>query len=370
MALGDHGVMVDTVEVTVGVGTDGAGDTDLDMVINPTSGDWGGWGLGSLIYGSGYLPYYNPYYVYSPSIVYNYAQPIPVAYNSNVVVSSTANCADTSTQVMNSAVAAFKQNDYNTALDLVNNGINQCPNDSVLHEFRGLVLFAKGDYQQAAATVHSVLAVGPGWDWTTLSGLYADVGIYTAQLRTLEAAVKQNPGDGASRFLLAYHYISDGYPDAAAKQLQQVVTLVPNDAVATNLLKMMTSSQQQQVAQSTDPTAQPTPQPPVNLPAPSQSTAPPVDPATVVGNWQSSRDDGSNFALSLNADNTFKWTFTPKSQPPQSFDGNFKIEGNVIALERTGGGSLVAEITANDGMKFNFKMVGAPAEDPGLTFIR
>ena len=51
-------------------------------------------------------------------------------------------------------------------------------------------------------------------------------------------------------------------------------------------------------------------------------------------------------------------------------DGKYSVEGNVIALERTGGGSLVAEVTGNDGMRFNFKMVGAPKEDPGLDFSR
>ncbi len=44
------------------------------------------------------------------------------------------------------------------------------------------------------------------------------------------------------------------------------------------------------------------------------------------------------------------------------------MEGNVLALERTGGGSLVAEITPAESGKFNFKMVGAPEDDQGLTF--
>ena len=93
-------------------------------------------------------------------------------------------------EVLNEADAAFKQNDYDKALDIVNQGITKYPDDAVLHEFRALVLFAKGDYQQSAATIHAVLAVGPGWDWTTLSSLYGNVGTYTEQLRALEAAVK------------------------------------------------------------------------------------------------------------------------------------------------------------------------------------
>ena len=41
--------------------------------------------------------------------------------------------------------------DYDAALDIVNKGIAQYPDDAVLHEFRSLVLFARQDYQQSAA---------------------------------------------------------------------------------------------------------------------------------------------------------------------------------------------------------------------------
>lgn len=334
----------------------------------------GGWGLGSLMYGSGYLGYYNPYYqsAYS-NYGYNYSQPIPVYYNAQTGVDPNATVANSASDSLDAAVGAFKQNNYDAALDLVNQGIKQQPDDAVLHEFRALVLFAKGDYQQAASTIHSVLAVGPGWDWTTLSGLYSDIGLYTTQLRSLEGFVKQNPQDAAGHFLLGYHYMSDGYPDAASKQLQQVVALVPNDNVAANLLKM-TTSQSQQGTQSNDQTPNPTPQPPVDFPPPGQTSnepAPtPVDPMAIIGNWNAARDDGSKFGLKLNNDKTFSWTFTPKGQPAQSFDGTYTLDGNVIALERNGGGSLVAQIDPADRSKFNFKMVGAPPDDPGLNFIR
>ncbi len=334
----------------------------------------GGWGLGSLIYGSGYLGYSNPYYnsAYS-NFGYNYAQPIPVAYNQalvsvdpNIVVGATSSDSD-----MNSAVAAFKLNDLDTALDLTNRGIQQYPDDAVLHEFRALVLFAKGDYQQAASTIHSVLAVGPGWDWTTLSGLYADVGIYTVQLRALEASAKQNPQDGASRFLLAYHYLSGGYPDAAVRQLTRVVALVPGDQVAANLLKMTASAQSNPAPAASDPVPQPFPQPPIALPSPNTKTPLPIDPSAIVGNWQAARDDGSSFELQLTGDNAFTWSFTPKQQAAQSFEGTYTLQGNVLALERSGGGSLVAEVTStNEGSGFNFKMVGSPGDDPGLNFVR
>ncbi|NQV23495.1 MAG: hypothetical protein HQ518_03915 [Rhodopirellula sp.] len=321
----------------------------------------GGWGLGSLLYNSGYLGYSNPYYLNSYGSIgnYSYSQPIPVAYNASVVVGQ--NDPNSADEVLNNADAAFQQNDYDAALDITNKGISQYPDDAVLHEFRALVLFARQDYQQAASTIHSVLAVGPGWDWTTLSSLYFSVAIYTEQLRALEAFTGANPQDAASRFLLAYHYMSCGYPDAATRQLQEVVKLMPDDRVAADLMAMLAAPQPAETAQ------QPTPQPAQEATRPAVK---PIDPATLVGSWKAARDDGSQFNLILTNDAKFTWSFAPKGQAPQDFGGTYTVDGNVLALERTGGGSLIAEVTPSSAAKFNFRMVGAPQEDPGLNFSK
>jgi tetratricopeptide (TPR) repeat protein len=324
----------------------------------------GGWGLGSLIYNSGYLGYSNPYYTSGGWSGYNYSQPVTVSYNSPVTVidnsGDTASAADSSDQVFNNAVVAFQQNDYDAALDITNKGITQFPDDAVLHELRSLVLFAKQDYQQSAATIHSVLAVGPGWDWTTLIGMYSDASLYTTQLRTLEGFTKSNPDDAAAHFLLAYHYLSCGHADAAARHLQQVVTLMPGDHVAAGMLKMV---------------AKPTAEEMAKAPLPDESEAaqadgPPVDPGMLVGAWHATRDDGSEFSLTLTDQHAFTWSFTQKGQNAQDFGGTYSIEGNVLALERKDGGSLIAEITSADASKFNFKMLGAADDDQGLNFSR
>ncbi len=342
----------------------------------PLGWGMGGWGLGSLAYNSGYLGYSNPYYAGSGQYTgYNYSQPIPVAYNAPATDAATT-AGNSVDDQLNSAIAAFKQNDYPTALDIVNQAIPQYPTDAVLHEFRALVLFAKGDYQQAAATIHSVLAVGPGWDWTTLISLYTDVSIYTSQLRALEGFVRQNPQDGAARFLLAYHYTTCGQPAAAAQQLQVVVKLTPNDRVASDLLKLSSIQQNMKSpagqAGAAPATAQdPQPQPPEE-PATTQPTAgQPVDPAAMIGAWKASRNDGSKFELTLAKDSTFTWKFSTKQEAAQEFSGSYTLDGGVLALERKGGGSLIARVTPNGSNQFNFKLVGgAPGDDPGLNFTR
>ena len=327
---------------------------------------FGGYGT-SIGYNSGYLGYNNPYYNsgYGSYGTYNYAQPIPVA-NPNAPAGNISVCD----QSLNAAIAAFKQNDYDQALDLMNKGIVQCPTDAVLHEFRALVLFAKGDYQQAASTIHSVLAVGTGWNWTTMSGLYPSVPIYTTQLRTLEAFSKQNPDDAASHFLLAYHYMVDGYPDSAVTQLQRVVKIVPSDRVAADVLTLISKPAPTQSPATGD---QPVPQPPANAtPTDTPAAAPvitPLDPAMVPGTWRASRDDGSQFDLTLAKDGTFDWKYTLKGKV-EEFGGTYKYENNVMALERKEGGSLIAGVVPDGTQKFNFKLLGAPKEDPGLNFSK
>ena len=101
-------------------------------------------------------------------------------------------------------------------------------------------MFATGDYTGAAAVLNNLLAVAPGMDWTTLSGLYGNVEEYTTQLRALEAHCKQKPDDAAAHFVLAYHYLVAGHGDAAAEQLKRVVAAQPGDQVAKRMLAALT----------------------------------------------------------------------------------------------------------------------------------
>ena len=106
-------------------------------------------------------------------------------------------------------------------------GLSQTPNDRTLHEFLALVYFAQGKYDQAAEPLYAVLSVAPGWDWTTLSGMYPDVDTYTGQLRALEASVRANPDSAHARFVLAYQYLGQGHVENAVAQLKEVVKLQP-----------------------------------------------------------------------------------------------------------------------------------------------
>ena len=105
-----------------------------------------------------------------------------------------------------------------------------------LHEFLGLVYFAQGKYDQAAEPLYAVLSVGPGWDWTTVSGMYPDVETYTRQLRALEANVRANPNSAPARFVLAYQYLVQGHDQNAVDQLKAAVKLQPGDTLSAQLI--------------------------------------------------------------------------------------------------------------------------------------
>src|SRR5262249_12277831 len=221
------------------------------------------------------------------------------------------------------------------------------------------------DYKQAAGVIHSLLAVGPGWDWTTMSSLYADPDDYTQQLRALEQYVLANPKAADAHFLLAYHYTTTGHADAAANQLQQVVKLMPTDKLAGELLTMIQGPPKQ------DTPATPPDAAIAGAPAPPAAEGPqpdPIDKGLLPGSWKASRADGSNFNLTLTEDGKFTWRFAMPKQKGDEFEGTYSTDGPVLILQREGAGALAGVATFDGNDKFNFRMVGAPQEDKGLDF--
>jgi tetratricopeptide (TPR) repeat protein len=230
----------------------------------------------SLLWGAGAnYSYSNPFYVESPSVAtdpaLDYSQPVQVptpvvnvvstSYASpvtDVITEPDSEPAESDQQPLpqkaadqvppeasrrfDAAREAFKSKEYDRALKEIEEAIKVLPKDATLHEFRALVLFAQKNYKDAAAGIYAVLAVGPGWNWDTLSGLYTKPATYTKQLRTLEAYVRDNPTAIDGRFLLAYHYLVLGSVPDAVKQLKEFEKLVPKDQLAPQLVKAFTES--------------------------------------------------------------------------------------------------------------------------------
>ncbi len=324
---------------------------------------WGlaSWGYGSALYGWGYYPYSNPYYVEQPvvvsqPVVYNYSQPIDTT-----AAPAQESTATSATQLFDQGRDAFKTGDYNKALNFVDSALTKLPNDTTLHEFRGLCLFALQRYTESAATIYAVLAVGPGWDWTTLIGLYPSVDIYTEQLRKLEAAVKGDSKSAPPRFVLAYHYLTQGHIDAAVNMLKEVVALQPSDKVSTKLLKQLDAPKTSTASAGTD-------APPAAPPTPPAGTAVPAG-ATLTGNWTASPAPNITIALDVKDGGAFTWKVT-QSGKTSEFTGNYTFGESLLTLAQATGTPLVGHVTWADPTHMTFRITGDGPDDPGLAFSK
>ena len=348
---------------------------------------WGDWwgpsGYAPLAFRTGYWNYYNPY-CYEPlvlgSTVIDYTQPILIS-DTSVATETSAEDPATAAAMAQFDVARgeFQRGDYRSALQSTHRALESLPNDAALHEFLSLVHFAMGNYHDAAGVIHSVLAVGPGWSWETLNTLYGgDVPLYTQQLRAAEAYRKANPSAADVRFLLAYHYMTTGYGDSAAKQLREVMSLEPNDTVAAQLLEGLTGESVKAVADTpesatTRTAAKPAgsvPEPPP-LPTTGQGDVPSVgtkpQAEALVGSWSATREDGGTFAFKLTADNHFDWTFTRNDQSTE-LTGKYTLNDDLLVLEPEEGGAMIGRVEMTGAKQFRFRLVGAPDNDPGLSF--
>ncbi|MFN0056170.1 MAG: tetratricopeptide repeat protein [Planctomycetales bacterium] len=322
-----------------------------------------GWGLGSMANSSGYGGGYSNPYCESQS---TYAQPIqstPESQPDAQPAEAPANAAAPSPEVaaalvpFDAAREAFKAGKYDEALQGADAALGKLPNDPALHEFRGLVLFAQAKYQEAAATIYAVLSAGPGWDWTTLSSMYASVDTYTGQLRKLEEYRKAHPESPDAAFLLAYHYLTCGHKDTAAKQLEAVVKLLPDDKLAPQLLKLVGGEV---------PAADP--QPPAE--EDSKANAPAIDKAKLVGTWKGAPDKNTAIELTLKGDDTFTWKVTVGGRS-NVLEGSFAVEGDQLSLtQKTDGSTMVGRVTLKEKSGFNFRLVDTGPGDPGLDFTR
>ncbi|MEX0679068.1 MAG: tetratricopeptide repeat protein [Pirellulales bacterium] len=338
---------------------------------------WGGFATGvaasAIPWNWGYYSYYNPYAV-QPIVVgsttVDYSQPLVTSSESYAAAPPPSDAppsdapaeptpAELAAKSFDAARESFTAGDYKTALSQVEEAISRLPDDATLHEFRALVLFATGRYKEAAAAIYAVLSAGPGWDWTTLGGLYSSIDTYTKQLRGLEAYCRQNPNEADARFLLGYHYLTLGETSAAAAEFKQVVKLNPKDTLAAQLLASLEP-----------PPGQPAPTPQQPAPA-AEPPAPqkPVTAASLAGRWKATQPDGTSVALDLGKDAKYTWRVS-KDGKQHDFGGSYTVADNLLILNQNNSPAMVGQVAQLAAASFNFRLPGAPPSDPGLTFSR
>ena len=323
-------------------------------------GSLASWAYGPMLYNWGYSSYSNPYYYSQPAVivadqpaVYNYSSPI------NTQAAPPADDAkDQALQTFDSARTAFKGGDYAGALLQTDQALQAIPGDPAMHQFRALCLFALGRYDEEASTLYAVLSAGPGWDWTTLIGLYPDVDTYTVQLRALESNVTANKASVPARFDLAYQYMTQGHADAAVRQLKVVTSLQPGDKISAQLIQQLTPPP---AANAEQVPANPTPD---NNPP--QGTAGDLD-----GTWTANPSDKISIELSIKKDGPFTWKVSQDGKA-RAFSGDSTLGDNLLTLApKDGGTPMVGKILWQDSSHFKFQVAGGGGpNDPGLAFSR
>jgi thioredoxin-like negative regulator of GroEL len=321
------------------------------------------WLYGGSLYGYGYSPYLNPYYsvvsATSPALAappYDYSQPL------NMVSGAPAEAAaDEAATLFSAGRDAFKQGNFALALQQTDSALGKNPNDTSLHEFRALCLFALGRYDEGATALYAVLSIGPGWDWPTLIGLYPNVTVYESHLRALERFVTANPQSASARFVLAYQYLTEGFFDQAANVLRHVVALKPDDTLSAKLLEQLQAAKSQNA-----------PGAPAEVPAAPEAaavnTAVP-DGATITGTWTAEPNPDTRVVLTLQPGGAFHWQLTLKGQT-RDFSGTSSFGGGMLTLVPDKTPPIVGRVSWTDPSHMTFRVMGDRPDAPGLSFTK
>ena len=286
----------------------------------------------------------------------------PVDYSQPLATSAPPpepSVADPAIQTFDAARASFKAGNYSDALLKTDEALKSLPNDAALHEFRALCLFALKQYDQSAGTLYAVLSAGPGWDWTTLIGLYPSVDVYTAQVHALEDFRNEHLESAQPRFVLAYHYLTQGHTEAAVAELKEVVKLQPSDQLSAQLITQLSGDK-----------GQAAPQPAGTPPAQTPEAAPAVTGGNLAGStWKASPAPGTTIELTAGGDGKFKWNVVSQGKA-QPIEGAYTYENGILTLTQSENNAMVGKVVWQDEGHFKFQAMGGGPNDPGLSFAR
>lgn len=329
---------------------------------------WGlvGWGLGKLIFDSGYQTYHNPYPAQpvqsSKGTQVTYTQPITVvaAQTAPAAADEVTKVTEVSESYITASQDAFKQRNYLVALESANKAVAEAPGDGALHEYRALVLFALGKYSEAAGVLNPVLAGGPGWDWSTMISLYDSQQTYTTQLDALEAYSKSKPDAADARFLLGYHYMVCGHLEQATAEFSEAAKLQPKDSVSAQLRDLTAATSNNGDEDAAEPAE-----------APDNATPPPapVPLEKLTGTWVSNRGEQGTVTLAFKDDGKFIWTFK-NDKATNEFGGDYSMNDNGLLVLDAEESQMVASVSLPQDSQLKFVLAGGPPGDPGMDFTK
>lgn len=328
-----------------------SGGSDVASANLPEPGMGLGWGLpawlvGPMVYEWGYYPFVNPFLAARPAGVdrpASYEGPTPA-----LLAPPTATLVDEALRDFRAAREAFRREDFVEALRQVDAALLLMPGDPSIQEVRGLILMALHRYREAAEVLYSVVAVVPGWDWTTMTRLYRDTAAFTRQLRDLETFSSANPRSTEGHFLLAYLYLTTGYADHAAAQLDEVMTLSPSDSLARHLVRALRARRP-------------------NASAPAERRG--GRSGNLAGRWIARPRPGTTITLEVQADGRLIWKIAGPGRA-REFDGFAAYADDILALTQDPDNAMETRVIWKDSQHFRLRLLEGRQDDPGLVFER
>ena len=327
---------------------------------------WGlpAWVIGPMAYRWGYFRYDNPFHRGGPTLdadpprADDYSRPISV-----LIPPPTESLLDDALLSFRAARDAFRREDYPRRPPPDRGCVTPDARRPDAASIPRLTHFALGRYDEAAATLHAVLAVCPGWDWITVNSLYRDRETYTRQLRLLEQYSDANSRAAAARFVRAYHYLTTGYAEEAVGQWEQVVALRPNDRLSAQMVLELQRFRQGNGDRPARTSSTP------DTASTAAAAASSSHSGKLEGTWTAHPSPDTTITLTLQKRGPLVWKV---SQPgrDREFEGHAIYEKETLTLSQNQDNALVGTVRWQDEGHFTFKILAGQQGDPGLTFAR
>ncbi len=334
-----------------GTGSRGGGLVPI-LLSRPGMGQgWGlpAWLIGPMAYDWGYFDFGNPFEADDAPNEPGRGDPWDDSHPLNVVASPpNETLLHDALERFRAAREAFRREDFTQALKLTDASLRIMPNDPALHQFRALTLMTLHRYREAASTLNSVIAVVPGWDWTTLTHLYDHLETYTRQLRILETFADENPRSASARFLLACQYFTTGYADAALGQLKIVAALQPDNLLVAQLIQEFQPSKPS---------------------SPTPAASPGGQPGNLEGTWISHPRKDTTITVTFQPRGHLIWEVN-RAGHLRKYEGDCASEDGTLTLSPDQVNSMVGDIIWRGDREFTFKILESQPADPGLSFAK
>ncbi len=167
--------------------------------------------------------------------------------------------------------------------------------------------------------------------------------------------------------MLAYQYLTAGFPDAAIRQLKNVVALQPRDRLSAALLEQL--QQKEQPAAGGDLGRATSGGGGAATPAAPELTS--AKQGNLMGIWTAQPAADTTITLIFQDKGHFVWKVSRQGKD-QQFDGTSTYDSGILTMvqQQDNKNVMVGNVAWKDDDHFTFKVLGGGPNDPGLSFTK